>query len=146
MLKSKKFATLSLLALLVFSSSVKAEFGEEENSGNVEKTFTIKGEKIYLKSYTGNAYCPTTYAFVNYKGKQLTDEFGTCSEGGYTSAKKVGNKIIITMNGYKYADFGDLESMSKKQRKAVEKEIDNELKKVYQYTYQNGKVTEKRIK
>lgn len=142
-----KISLLSLTALLVFSSNVRAE--EDDPLGSLVKSFKIDGQIIQLRNaYPGGYYgisCPMLYTFTNKQGKRLVENFGTCAES-YESLKQVGNKIIITMNGYKYADFGDLESMSKKQRKAVEKEIDNELKKVYQYTYQNGKVTEKRIK
>lgn len=115
--------TLLIIGSLALSTNVAL-------ADTTVKTFTINGSKVNLNvTYAGTA-CPAQFYFES-KGKE-SDYFGTCLEGFEKIVQK-GNKIILTMNGFR----GPFESESEKKKA---------FKELYQYTYYNGKITEKRIK
>lgn len=78
--------------------------------------------------------CPGgVFAFRHSLGE--TASFGTCSET--IDVRQRGDKIIVTMSGYQYASLWDDEKTQQAAEKAA--------KEIWQYTYQNGKLTEKQL-
>lgn len=125
------------------------EYGFEEYIGeDILGSFKVNNKTIQLRTYTNNQDvgtngCPRYYIFTDKNQKRLSPYFGTCAYD-LDSVKQIGNKIIVKMNDWTYVfgSAGRTEALSKKERKEAEEII----KRVYQYTYENGKVTEKRIK
>ncbi|MCK3654758.1 hypothetical protein A4G19_02955 [Pasteurellaceae bacterium Macca] len=126
-LKSCLIATSLVTAL---SSNFAFAELDDISFASVVKTFKINGNTAKLYSGSMGTSCPQQFVVVM-NGKESV-AFGSCSEY-VKSIKQSGDKIIITAPGFR-GPFS-----SPKEQAAASKEI-------WQYTYRNGKVTEKRIK
>lgn len=127
-MKKSLFCLLGLAALSSTANAMTLADLESEGYSEVER-FNVAGKTVKLYAAYGGTACPANYVLI--EGKKVSKDFGTCSD--LIKGKVSGNKLILTLPGY----LGPFESESA-QRKAG--------KQIYQYTYQNGKVTEKRIK
>lgn len=124
----KKLFLASSIAL--FSFPTLAEVSDKIDFPEPIKTFNINGRNVTVYSGSSGKACPRLYVIVD-DGFE-TDSFGTCSES-LQLLKKVDDSIILTMNGFQ----GPFEP---------EKEQIKASKEVWQFIYQNGKITEKRIR